>query len=87
LLIARNRVALAGAMVVLLVPPLAFYLITGIEHAVLSAPEPYRQLRTFLVMVLPPVLTIIVQYFVLRLVVPRAASGKPDGAMRSEASP
>jgi hypothetical protein len=42
LFIARNRVALAGAMVVLLVPPVAFLLITQIEHALTIGLEPER---------------------------------------------
>ena len=75
LLIARNRVALLGAMLVLFVPPVAFYLITAIEHALFVGLEPYKQFRTFLVMVLPPMLTIMVQALVLRLVVPRWRSG------------
>jgi hypothetical protein len=75
LVIARNRVALLGAMIVLFVPPVAFYLITGIEHAFFVGLEPYAQFRTFLVMVLPPMLTIVVQAFVLRLLVPRWSRG------------
>ncbi len=70
--IARNRTALAGAMAVLLVPPIAFFLITQIEHTLYLGFEPERQLRTFLVALAPPALTVLVQYLMLRLVVPRA---------------
>jgi hypothetical protein len=71
LAIARNRLALAGALAVLLVPPVAFFLITQIEHALYVGLEPQRQLRTFLVTLAPPALTVLVQYLILRLVVPR----------------
>jgi hypothetical protein len=70
LFIARNRVALAGAMVVLLAPPVAFFLLTQIEHALNIGLEPQRQLRTFLVTFVPPALTVLMQYLILRLVVP-----------------
>ncbi len=72
LFIARNRTALAGAMAVLLVPPLAIFLITQSEHALYLGFEPERQMRTFLVALVPPALTVLVQYLMLRLVVPRA---------------
>jgi hypothetical protein len=71
LFIARNRVALAGAMIVLLVPPVAFILLTQIEHALTIGFEPERQLRTILMTFVPPALTVLVQYLVLRLVEPR----------------
>ena len=71
LAIARNRIALAGALAVLLVPPVAFFLITQIEHALYVGLEPQRQLRTFLVTFAPPALTVLVQYLILRVVVPR----------------
>ena len=70
LAIARNRTALAGALVVLLVPPVAFLLITQIEHTLYVGFEPQRQFRTFLVTFTPPALTVLVQYLILRLVVP-----------------
>ena len=70
LAIARNRVALAGAMGVLLAPPIVFFLISQIEHTLYLGFEPQRQFRTFLVTFTPPALTVLVQYLNLRLVVP-----------------
>lgn len=77
LAIARNRKALLGAALVLLVPPVAFLLLTQIEHATYIGFEPNRQFRTFLVSFMPPALTIFVQYVILRLVVPRTPEMKP----------
>lgn len=77
LLIARNRAALLGAAIVLLVPPVAFLLITQIEHSLYVGVEPARQFRTFLATFVPPAMTIFVQYMILRLVVPRAPETKP----------
>jgi hypothetical protein len=71
LFISRSRIALAGAMVVLLVPPVAFLLITQMEHTLYVGFEPERQFRTLLVTFAPPALTVLVQYLILRLVVPR----------------
>ena len=70
LAIARSRSALLGAALLLLIPPFAFFLITQIEHAVYIGFEPERQLRTLLVTLVPPVLTVLVQYLILRLIVP-----------------
>ena len=70
LFIARNRVALGGAMAVLLAPPIVFFLISQIEHTLYLGFEPQRQFRTFLVTFTPPALTVLVQYLILRLVVP-----------------
>jgi hypothetical protein len=72
LAIARNRSALLGAALLLLIPPVAFFLITQIEHATYIGFEPERQFRTLLVTLIPPALTVLVQYAILRLVVPRA---------------
>jgi hypothetical protein len=77
LAIARNRIALAGAFAVLLVPPVAFFLITQIEHALSVGFEPQRQFRTLLVTFAPPALTVLVQYLILRLVVPRTQEVRP----------
>ncbi len=74
LFISRSRIALAGAAVVLLAPPVAFFLISQIEHALYVGFEPDRQLRTFLVTFAPPALTVLVQYLILRRVVPRSAA-------------
>jgi hypothetical protein len=72
LAVARNRTALAGALAVLLAIPIAVLLLTQIEHTRYVGFEPERQLRTFLVSFAPPALTVLVQYLILRLVVPRA---------------
>jgi hypothetical protein len=52
-----------------MVPPVAFFLLTQIEHTLYIGLEPQRQLRTFLVTFTPPALTVLVQYLILRLVV------------------
>jgi hypothetical protein len=70
LLVAKNRVALAGAMAVLLLPLIAFYCSAKFEAWRYVGFYPYKDLRTFLVMFVPPALTVLVQYLVLRLVVP-----------------
>ena len=48
-----------------------------IEHATYIGFEPEQQFRAFLVSFVPPALTILVQYLILRLVVPRAPEAKP----------
>lgn len=77
LAIARNRTALLGASLVLLVPPIAFLLLTQIEYTLRIGLEPERLLRTFLVTFMPPALTVLVQYLILRLVVPQAPESSP----------
>ena len=57
--VARNRSALAGAFVILLVPPIAFFLITQIEQTLYIGFETARQLRTLLVTLVPPALTVL----------------------------
>ncbi|HXG78071.1 MAG TPA: hypothetical protein VNJ31_01860 [Methyloceanibacter sp.] len=69
--IARNRKALLGAAIVLLIPPIAFFLLTQIEHTLYIGLEPERQFRTFLSTFTPPALAVLVQYIILRLAVPR----------------
>jgi len=71
LFISRSRLALAGAAGVLLAPLVAFLVLTQIEHTRYLGFEPERQLRAFLVSVLPPALTVLMQYLILRRVVPR----------------
>jgi hypothetical protein len=70
--IARNRKALLGAAIVLVIPPVAFLLLTQIEHTTYIGFEPERQFRTFLVSFVPPALAVLMQYVILLLVVPRA---------------
>jgi len=77
LAIARNRIVLAGACAVLLVPPVAFFLITQIEDALYVGLEPQLQFRTFLLTFAPPALTVLVQYLILRLVVPKTQEPRP----------
>lgn len=77
LTIAPNRKALLGPALILLVPPVAFLLLTQIEYALRIGIEPQRQFRTFLVTLVPPALTVFVQYVILRLVVPRTPETKP----------
>ena len=69
LLIAKSRKALAIALSVLLAPLLLLLLVTQIEHLSTIGFEPYRQLRTVLVMIFPPALAVVIQYLILRLVI------------------
>jgi hypothetical protein len=73
LLIARNRTALGGALIVLLVPILGFYLLAMSDHWRYVGFYPYKDFRTFLVMALPPALTVVVQWLILRIAI------RPDG--------
>lgn len=70
LLIAKNRAALAGAMGVLLLPPIVLFCIAKFDSWRYVGFYPYKDLRTFLVMFVPSALTVLVQYLILRLVVP-----------------
>lgn len=75
--IARTRAALSVAFAILLVPPIAFFLITQIEHTMYLGLEPQRQFRTLLVTLAPPALTVFVQYLILRFAVPTAPEPPP----------
>lgn len=66
LLVARNRLALAGGMILLLAPLMAFLLGGQIESWQTVGIEPYKNLREVLVMILPPGLAVIMQWLVLR---------------------
>ena len=66
LLIKNSRKTLAIALALLLAPLVLFVLVTQSEHASTIGFEPYRQLRTVLVMIVPPVVTALVQYVILR---------------------
>lgn len=70
LLIAKNRIALAGAMAVLLLPLIGFFCTAKFDSWRYVGFYPYKDLRTFVVMLAPPALTVFVQYLILRLVVP-----------------
>jgi len=75
LLVARNRIAL-GALAVLLVPIIGFYLLAMSDHWRYVGFYPYADFRTFLVMTLPPALTVIVQWLILRITV---GPKRPEG--------
>ena len=95
LLVARNRTALGGALAVLLVPIIGFYLLGMSDHWRYIGFEPYKSLRTFLVMALPPALTVVIQCLILRIAIrPDApiapgepAPGKTSGKDTSESEP
>lgn len=93
LLIAHNRVALAGAAIVLLTPLVAFFAIATLETWRYVGFSPYGDWRKFLVTLAPPVLAVLVQWFILRVVImPEQLSGetptlravKPSGESKSE---
>jgi hypothetical protein len=64
--IAPNRIALLGATLVLLTPFVAFYALSTIEAWRYVGFYPYPNLRTFLVLFLPPAATILAQCLILR---------------------
>jgi hypothetical protein len=88
LFIARNRAALVGAAIVLLSPPVVFFLIASIETWRYVGFDAYGDWRKFLVTFAPPTLAVLVQSLILRVVVgpdhrvPDAPT--PDAAKRPE---
>jgi hypothetical protein len=76
LLVAQNRIALGGALVVLLIPIVGFYLLSEGKHWRYVGFYPYKEFRTFMVMALPPALTVIVQWLILRIAV---GPKRPEG--------
>ncbi len=79
LLVAQNRVALCGALAVLLLPIVGFYLLAEGEHWRYVGFYPDQAFRTFIVMLLPPVLTVLFQWLILRIAV-RPGEGTPPPA-------
>jgi hypothetical protein len=65
LLVANNRAALIGGMVLLLAPLLLFMFGSFIEVWTTIGFEPYRNLRTALTMFVPPLLVVIAQWRIL----------------------
>ena len=61
LFVARNRIALGGAIAMLLVPIIGFCLLAMSDHWRYVGFYPYADFRTFLVLTLPPALTVIAQ--------------------------
>lgn len=93
LLVARNRVALAGAAMVLLSPLIVFFALVMFDAWRYVGFDAYGDWRKFLVTLVPPVLAVLVQWFILRVVVmPEPMSGetpalravKPSGESKSE---
>src|ERR1043165_8321983 len=66
--IARNRKALAGATIVLLAPLVVFFFISSIEHWRYVGFAAYTEWGKFLVTFVPPILAVLVQSLVLRVV-------------------
>jgi hypothetical protein len=77
LAVARNRTALLGAAILLLLPPLAFLAITQYEHTIYIGFEPDRQFRTLLVSVAPVMIVVLVQYLILRFALFRGPAAAP----------
>ena len=65
--IARNRTALLGAMLVLLAPLATFYVLATHERVMSEQAQFGVELRTFLVMIAPPTLAVLLQWLTLRL--------------------
>jgi hypothetical protein len=82
LLVARNRIALGGALVVLLIPIVGFCLLSQGEHWRYVGFYPYEEFRTFMVMALPPALTVVVQWLILRLAI-GSKTAERDGSSPS----
>src|SRR4051812_11338310 len=84
LLVAENRTAVAGALGVLLVPILGFYLLAMSDGWRYIGFDTYKSLRTFLVMAAPPALTVIVQWLILRIAItPMTPAGNSPSAVTS----
>jgi len=66
--IAQNRRALAGATIVLLAPLVVFFFISSIESWRYIGFDGYSEWRKFLATFMPPILTVLVQSLVLRVV-------------------
>jgi hypothetical protein len=66
LAVAMNRTALLGATLVLLAPLVTFYFLAEGEGWYYVGFYPYPALRTFLVLFVPPFVTILTQWLVLR---------------------
>src|SRR5690349_8041137 len=66
--IAQNRRALAGATIVLLAPLVVFFFISSIESRRYIGFDGYSEWRKFLATFMPPILTVLVQSLVLRVV-------------------
>jgi hypothetical protein len=66
--IARNRKALAGATIVLLAPLVVFFFISSIENWRYLGFDAYSEWRKFMVTFMPPILAVLVQSLVLRIV-------------------
>src|SRR5262245_8353463 len=75
LFVAANRKALLGATLVLLAPLLAGYLLAESESWRYVGFYPYPALRTFLVLLLPPCLTLMLQWLILRMAFQRGIIG------------
>ncbi|MBK5196879.1 MAG: hypothetical protein JJE37_01170 [Methyloceanibacter sp.] len=78
LLIARNRKALAGVAIVLVAPLMIFFGLAMSEAWRYVGFYPYKDLRTFLVELAPPLLTVLMQWLILRVAVP---TGQPKAAV------
>ena len=65
LLVANNRAALIGGMVLLLAPLLFFMVGNFLEVWSTIGFEPYRNLRTALTMFVPPLLVVVTQWRIL----------------------
>ena len=78
LFIARNRVTLAGGMILLLVPLVAFILGGLVESWRTIGIEPYKDLRQVLVMFVPAALPVIAQGLVLRSPYAGKQAAAPD---------
>src|SRR4026208_2310376 len=66
--IAQNRRALAGATIVLLAPLVVFFFISSIESWRYVGFDGYGEWRKFLVTFMPPILAVLIQSLVLRVV-------------------
>jgi hypothetical protein len=65
LLVASNRIALTSTTILLLTPLLLFFAIAELDAWRYVGFYPYKDLRTLLVMLLPPALTVLIQALVL----------------------
>lgn len=82
LLIAKNRVSLAGGAILLLAPLVIFTLLTQYEAWTTIGLEPYKNFRQVMTMFVPPAVTVVTQWLLLRVLLWRnnspAVSSRPQ---------
>jgi len=85
-LIAPRRTALGWTLAVLLAMLIGIYFLAKSDYWYYVGFEAYRSFRTFLVMTVPPALTVIVQWLILRIAVRPEDEVPPPGPQEKSGS-